>query len=224
MVQAAIESLEVQGYTVVTTAHGDFHGDGLREVAASIADPAIRDEREEFLRRSAAGCARAARVVILKPDKLELKLWTELPLSGGTGDAAAICDTLATADLVEDNRPELFVGTYQPLMGNTGEGDAYVYTYRGGGFQEIWRIEGESWRWARVAHCEVARSCPGRELAVAHAPDDPYHMWRTAQHFPLSTYGYRGGKYEFLSRRLTIGRYHSADEALAHLPRWCRLP
>ena len=56
--------------------------------------------------------------------------WTELPLSGGTGDEAFVFDKLAVADLVKDTRPELFVCAYQPLMGNTGEGEAYVYIYR----------------------------------------------------------------------------------------------
>jgi len=129
-VQAAAESLQDQGYGVITAVPGDFDGDGLTELAASIADPAIHDE-EESLRRSEIKDARSTRVVFLKPHKLEFKPRTELPSPSGTGYAAAYSRRLSTVDLVEDKGPELFATTHQPMMGNTGVGDAYVYTHRG---------------------------------------------------------------------------------------------
>ncbi|MBM3475555.1 MAG: hypothetical protein FJX75_20000 [Armatimonadetes bacterium] len=221
-VQGAVGALEAQGYTVVATAEGDFDGDGTLEVATSLADATMLSDEVGFLARSEAGRALPARVVLLRPNDSGAAPWTELPRSGGVGEAAAVFDKLAALALVEDSRPELLVGAYQPLMGNTGEGDAYVYAYRDGAFREIWRIEGESWRWARIAHCEIARACEGRELVVAHAPEDPYHLHNRPQHFQLSAYGYRGDRYELLSRRLTIGRYHSADEALEALAHGCR--
>jgi len=111
-------------------------------------------------------------------------------------------------------------------MGHTPDGTRTAQTGSctcGGCFQEIWRPEGESWRWARVACCEAARSCTGLELIAAHTPDLLHYLRSTAQHLPLSTYGYQEGKYAYLSERLAVGQYHSAEEALAHLGRTCRL-
>jgi len=217
--EAAVKPLEAEGYTVVVAAEGDLDGDGVGEVAVSLADSTIRQETQ-FMERSEAGHALPARVVLLKPD--EGQPWAELPLSGGTGGDAAVYEVLAAVDLVADARPELFVRSYRPFWGNTGEGDAHIYAYHDGALREIWRAEGQSWRWARVAHAEVARACAGREVLVAAPSADPYHLQSTPQRFSLSAYGYRGDRYELLSQRLTVGRYRSADEAMAALGRGCR--
>jgi hypothetical protein len=215
--RAELKRVAPKGYAVGTTAEGDFDGDGKREVAVEIYDAALAHGATplQYMQRVEQGLLLGARVLVVKPRGRGFRAWKELPWEARDSEGGiSTVEVLRAMDLTGDGRPEIVVISTPVMGGSRARYEVCVCTYRGGKFEEIWASSGI--RFTSMGYGEFSRALPGKEIVVAEAP--PYNGGRIP--WEVRTYGYHGGKYELLSKRLSVGRYdgyHGGAEVLKAL-------
>jgi hypothetical protein len=199
------------GYALVTTTAGDFDGDGVVEVAASITDAGASSPGDRFARAQAGKQVLPSRVVVIKPSRHGARQWREVPPARPTGLEAVEFPRLRAVNLVGDRRPELVVMERDVFGGSAGWYDLHVYVYRHGRFEEVWNGLGS--RLLDISYGEVARRYRGREIVVVASTAS--YSEKTA--WGVSVYGYSKGCYRLIQERSTVGRHSEpsgADEVL----------